>query len=140
MNPQDVDILELIPQRPPIVMVDRLIFSDETKSITEFTVKDDCILTENGRLTPSGLIENIAQSAAARMGWICKESNQPVPVGFIGQVKDFTAIRLPLAGEVVKTEVTVIADVMAVILIRGEVFSNLTLCASCEMKVFLKKD
>ena len=65
---QTYDILDLIPQRPPMVMVDRLLHCDPVVTETEFTVREENILVENGRMSACGLVENIAQTCAARMG------------------------------------------------------------------------
>ncbi len=63
-------ILDLIPQRPPMVMVDKLIECDNYKTITSLTIREDNILSQKGYFTEAGLVENIAQSAALRIGWL----------------------------------------------------------------------
>ena len=59
---KDITLNELLPQRPPFVMIDRLLSSDAVYSVTELEVRDDNIFVEDERLTASGLIENIAQT------------------------------------------------------------------------------
>ena len=68
-------IIELIPQRHPFVMIDKLFFSDAEKTISGFEIKSDCILCANGTLSEGGLVENIAQTAAAGVGYIFKKEN-----------------------------------------------------------------
>ena len=63
------NILSYIPQRPPFVMVDEIIDSGEKKTCSKFLIKEDNIFVENGFLKEPGLVENIAQTAAARAGY-----------------------------------------------------------------------
>ena len=70
------NILDLIPQRAPIVMVDEFLGIDNNVSKTRFTVKEENIFVDNNQLSECGLIEHIAQSAAARVGFIFKNNQQ----------------------------------------------------------------
>ena len=62
---QGEGILNLIPQRPPIVMVDSFFGFEENRSYSGLTVTTDNLFCEAGRLQEPGIIEHIAQSAAA---------------------------------------------------------------------------
>jgi hypothetical protein len=66
----DISVNELLPQQPPFVMVDGLLHFDKVKTITRLLVKSDNIFVENGEFSASGVIENIAQTCAVRMGYI----------------------------------------------------------------------
>ena len=67
---EDITLKELIPQRPPFVMIDKLLSCDMVVTTTELEVREDNIFVADGRLTAEGLMENIAQTCAARMGYI----------------------------------------------------------------------
>ena len=58
------NILDLIPQRAPIVMVDEFLGIQENLSRTRLTVSKENIFVDNDRMSECGLIEHIAQSAA----------------------------------------------------------------------------
>ena len=73
MNLRDIPITSLIPQRPPFVMVDSVLTCEETDSVTEFKVREDNIFLDDMALSPAGIIENMTQSCAARMGCINRE-------------------------------------------------------------------
>ena len=60
----------LIPQRHPIVLVDRLLDSDVEKSVSDFLIREDCVFVEDGRMVSAGLMENIAQTCALRIGYL----------------------------------------------------------------------
>jgi len=132
------DIKSLIPQREPFVMIDELSISDEVHTKTRFEVREDNIFTENGVLAEAGLLENIAQTAAARAGYEATQQQGPVKIGYIGAVKNFEVHGLPPVGSVIETEITVGSQVFDVSLIKGNVHMSGELLASCEMKIFIK--
>lgn len=134
------DLIALIPQRPPFVMIDTLFFADKVKTVSGFTIPADSILCNNGVFTESGLTENIAQTAAAGVGYVCMKENIPVPIGFIAAIKDLTIHQLPSIGSSITTEVVIENNIMDVTIVRGKVFLKDVLQAECEMRIFLKKD
>ena len=69
---EDIDIHELLPQQEPFVLVDRLTWFDEQRTTTEFTVREDHLMVEDGRLMTCALAENMAQTCAARLGYVNK--------------------------------------------------------------------
>ena len=132
------DIKSLIPQREPFVMIDELSISDGVQTTTRFEVREDNILIENGALAEAGLLENIAQTAAAGAGYEAAQHQGPVKIGYIGAVKNFEVFGLPPVGSVIETEVRVASQVFDVSLIKGTVHGSGQLLASCEMKIFIK--
>ena len=62
-------ITDYIPQREPIVMVSALLSANKEEAVSEFNITDDNIFCQDGYLTESGIIENIAQTAAAMTGF-----------------------------------------------------------------------
>ena len=72
MELEKIDIHELLPQQEPFVMVDTLTFFNEKETSTTFTVREDNIFVEDGVLNECAIAENIAQTCAARLGYINK--------------------------------------------------------------------
>ncbi|MFD2526296.1 3-hydroxyacyl-ACP dehydratase [Flavihumibacter stibioxidans] len=132
------NITSVIPQRPPFVMIDELIQCDENLTRTAFTVRQDNLFLENGRLGSSAMVENIAQTAAAGSGYKALKENGPVLVGFIGAIKNLVIADLPAAGDLLQTETRLVNSVFNVSIVEGKVFSGDKLMASCEMKIFLQ--
>jgi predicted hotdog family 3-hydroxylacyl-ACP dehydratase len=130
-------ILALIPQRPPFVMIDQLTYSDDKSSRSSFLIKQDNIFVSNGKFREAGLVENIAQTAAARAGHESQLKNEPVKVGYIGAVKNLEIFSLPNAGDTIETEVAIENQVFDVTIIVGKVTGNGKLLAQCEMKIFI---
>lgn len=132
-------IEELIPQRAPIVMVDRLTSIEEGVSYTELEVRADNLFVERGVLSECGLIEHIAQSAAARIGYLFRMRGEAVPIGYIGSVNQFALGRLPRVGERLTTSIRVLQEVYQVSLVETEVRSGDEVVASSRMKIFLEQ-
>jgi len=136
MNFEKINILDLLPQRPPFVMVDALTHFDKVITGTHLKVAADNIFVENNKLTESGVIENIAQTCAARMGYINKYlCSDEVKIGFIGSIKDLVFYELPKVGDELKTTIEVVSEVFAITLVNAKVEVCNKLIASCEMKI-----
>lgn len=131
-------ILDLIPQRPPIVMVDAFYGVDEMTSYSSLTVHADNVFFENGKLREPGLVEHVAQSAAARVGYVCQLEKRPVPVGFIGQVKNFKIHALPSEGDKLCTTVKIESEFGDISIITATTYVEGNLMTECEMKIFLQ--
>ncbi|HTI07825.1 MAG TPA: hypothetical protein VL832_04685 [Puia sp.] len=132
------DILPLIPQRPPFVMIHKLLSSDEHSTRTSFLVTEENIFVEKGLFREPGLMENIAQTAAARAGYLARKNNLPVQVGYIGAVKNLEIAGLPETGDELITEIKIKDQVFDVTIISGTVWCRDTLIAECEMKIFIR--
>ncbi|MBP5644631.1 MAG: pseudouridylate synthase [Bacteroidales bacterium] len=137
MTEQEYDILTLLPQRPPMVMVDRLLHCDPVVTETEFTVREDNILAEDGRLSACGLIENIAQTCAARMGYINLSKGEAVRVGVIGALRDMEIHALPEVGSTIATRIEVSDEVFGMTLAQASSRCGDTLLASGTIKIAL---
>ena len=134
-----IDVLTLLPQRPPFVMIDRLTHFDETVTTTQLTVRTDNLFTEaDGHLNPCALVENIAQTCAARMGYINRYIyRQRVRLGYIGGIKNLQVLRTPRVGEVLTTSIEVLQEVMKLTLVNATVRVGDEVIVTAEMKIAL---
>lgn len=132
------DVLQFIPQRAPIVMVDTLYSCDEKGAKSGFTIEAGNMFCENDRLSESGIMENIAQTAAMQVGYLCKMNNVPVPIGFIGAVKNLEILSLPKTNSKIFTTIQIENEVFGITLISGKVVCNEELIASAEMKIVIQ--
>ena len=133
------NIIDLIPQRAPIVMVDEFIGINGNVSKTRFTIYEENIFVDDNKISECGIIEHIAQSAAARVGYIFKSNNQPIPIGYIGSVNNFELNRHPRVGESISTTIEVILEVFNITLIQAHCYVDEEEVASCKMKIFLEQ-
>ena len=132
------NILDLIPQRAPIVMVDEFLGMEDNMSRTRSTIHKDNIFVDDDRLSECGLIEHIAQSAAARVGYIFSTKNLPIPIGYIGSVNNFVVSSRPAVGDTVTTTIEIIQEVFSITLIEAHCYVDGVEIATCRMKIFLE--
>jgi predicted hotdog family 3-hydroxylacyl-ACP dehydratase len=132
---ENLDVL--IPQKAPFVFVDALVYTDDVKTRSCFKVKAGHLLMEGDCLSAAGMVENIAQTAAARVGYIAAKMNEKTPVGFIGAVKNLEVFSLPVAGDLLETEITIANHIFDVTIITGCITCNEEILATCEMKIVI---
>ncbi len=130
------DLYNLIPQKVPFVMVDKLIDSDQNKTITSFSIKPDNYFCESGLFRETGIIENIAQTAAARAGLLAFEQNRKTKIGYIASVKNFKLHFLPQINKTIYTTVSIKTLIDNITLIEGMVKCEEHIVATCEMTIF----
>ncbi len=137
LNPQHIDVLDLIPQRPPVVMITAVHEVDKNIFTTCFKIVKENIFCNNGFLDEEGLIENIAQTAAAMNGYVAMINNQAILLGYIGAIKDLKVFSLPRVNTEIITSVEVQNKVMNVSIIKGIIRQGEEMIATCEMKIFI---
>ena len=131
------NITDYIPQRTPIVMIGGLLEVKDNITRTGLQIAADNLFVEDGKLTPPGLLENMAQTAAARAGYVARQENTPVPIGFIGAVKDFEVFDLPPAGSFIETITEIQTQVFNATMVAGKVLLDGKVMAQCELKIFI---
>ena len=134
------DILSLIPQRPPFVMVEKLLYADDKTCSTSFIVPENNVLVCDGYFTEAGLMENIAQTVAAGAGYKAALEQTPVTVGYIAAIKNFEVHELPQTGDELITEINFKEQVFNMRVLDGTVKCADKLIATCEMKIFVGEE
>ena len=136
MEFKDIDIRTIIPQQGAFVMIDRLVHFDEVFTRTEFEIRPDNMFVEDGKFQESGLIENIAQTCAARMGYINTVIlKDEVRLGFIGAMKSLIIHKLPDLYSKLETTIEVVNEVFNITLVNAKTLCNGEVLISCEMKI-----
>lgn len=137
-NLETIDILTLLPQKPPFVMIDKLVHFDKVVTTTQFEVRADNLFMEDGVLNSCALVENIAQTCAARMGYINQYIyKENVKLGFIGSIRNLCIARPALLGEVLTTSIEVMQEVMQLTLVNATVKVGDETIVTAEMKIAL---
>jgi predicted hotdog family 3-hydroxylacyl-ACP dehydratase len=134
------NLLQFIPQRDPMVMMDDLLYWDHSKTTSGLTISEDNLLSTSQEFTEPGVIENFAQTMALRIGYHYYLLKKPAPVGYIGSFKKFNLSRLPKTGERIETTIEVIQELFGVTMAKGEMILNNETIASIEMKTVVAKE
>jgi len=131
-------LTDYIPQRAPLVMIDSLEEATENRMISNLLIKPDNYFVENDQFREPGIIENIAQTAAAGLGFMQKSQDIPVALGFIAAIRDLKINVLPNVGQSLRTKVEVVNKVFDITIIKGSVHAGNELIAECEMRIFIQ--
>lgn len=136
---RSIDIHELLPQQEPFVMIGHLVQLGDVRTVTETVICGDNIFVEDGCFSASGLIENIAQTCAARIGYINKcILKKDVQIGFIGAIRNMEIIDLPEVGQQITTIVDVKEEVFGMTLASAQVKRGTQILAETEIKIAIK--
>jgi predicted hotdog family 3-hydroxylacyl-ACP dehydratase len=134
------EVTSYIPQRPPMVMVDMLVSSDENTTTSLFRPGHDCILCNDGYFSEAGLIENMAQTAALRSGYEAHKNSENIRVGFIGAVKKFRLYFLPVENDLLETKIEVLNSLLNASIVKATVQIDGEIAAQAELSIFTPVD
>lgn len=136
---ESIDVLTLLPQRPPFVMIDCLTHFDDVLTASRFQVKaDNIFMGDDGVLNSCALAENIAQTCAARMGYINQYIlKDKVKLGFIGDIKHLKIWREARVGDELRTEIEVLQEVLQMTLVKATVKVGEETIVTADMKIAL---
>lgn len=134
-----VDVHDILPQREPFVMVGRILHFEMATSVSEMTVREDNLFVEDGFFSPCGIIENIAQTCASRIGIYNKYVlGNDVQIGYIGAIRDcsFTG-RVPV-GSRLTTRIDVLEEIFGMTLASAAVECDGRTVATANLKLAVK--
>jgi predicted hotdog family 3-hydroxylacyl-ACP dehydratase len=136
----DKDFVEnLLPQKFPFVMVDKMYSYTETTLVSGYTVQDHSIFFRDGKFAEPGLIEHMAQSVALHTGYQFFLKNEPAPIGYIGSIKDVEIRKLPKLNDEIQTTVTILQEFGGITLVEVVAKLNGVVIANGQMKTVLAK-
>ena len=136
---RNIDIHILLPQQEPFVMIGSLVGYDDTTTITETTIKPGNIFVDNGKFSTAGMIENIAQTCAARIGYTNKYIlKEGVTIGVIAAVRKMKVMDHPAAGETIRTTTTVVGEVPGMTLAMATITADDRTLVTTQVKLGVK--
>lgn len=136
-----IDIHKLLPQQEPFVMTGTLIHFEMNKLVTEFVIPEDNLFVNDGKFSAAGLIENMAQTCAARIGYINKYILlRGIQIGYIGAIRNLEIKELPSVGDLITTEVNIQEEVFGMLLADANVKCGDKVIASTEMKIAVRDE
>ena len=138
---KEIPIRELLPQQEPFVMVDNLIHFDEKKTCTRFTIRQTNLFVEADCLNACALAENIAQTCAARLGYVNKYIlKRSIQIGFIGAIRAMKVFDTPKVGDVLDTTIEVVEQIMDLTLVTATIKVGEKTLATADMKIALAEE
>ncbi|NOZ33719.1 MAG: 3-hydroxyacyl-ACP dehydratase [Chlorobi bacterium] len=134
---QGKDLEHILPQAPPMLMIDTLVSSDTEKTVTGLTIRENNIFVFEGKFREAGLIENMAQTAAARAGYEALTNNTKVRTGYIGSIKNLSIYTTPKVNLTLQTTLVPVSNIGNISVVKTEVFSAEEKIAECSMTIIL---
>lgn len=128
-----ISILDILPQRPPFVFIDYLLYCDQTVGKTSFLIKENNLFLENNYFSEAGLIENMAQTCAAHIGY--NNRHEDIKIGLIGAVKNLKIYQLPEINQSIETKIQVTNAIFNTTIVDAEIVCEEKVIAQCELKV-----
>ncbi len=136
-----LDVHELLPQQEPFVMVGHLVAFGQSHTVTETLITDDNLLVDDHHMSVSGLVENMAQTCALRIGFINKIIlKREMQIGVIGAIRDMHIDTLPRTGDTITTTVEFKESVFGMTLAAADIVCGRQRVASAEIKIALKEN
>ena len=137
---RSIDVHTLLPQQEPFVVVDTLTQFDGTTTATETLVRPDNLFIDDDALRTTGMIENIAQTCAARIGYYNKYILKTgVQIGVIGAVRKMMVSGHPHVGQQFRTTVTVVQELLGMTLANAEITCEGETLATAQIKLAVKE-
>jgi len=104
----NIDVIkQLIPHSEPMILVDGLISFEDQKAKATLTILEDNIFIENNRLSETGLLEHMAQTAALYTGYKFQSQNKKIKEGMIAVIKSASILNLPQIKDTIISEVCI---------------------------------
>ncbi|WP_338732091.1 hypothetical protein [Mangrovimonas cancribranchiae] len=111
-------ISELIPQKTPFVMVDKLVDFSKEFVVASLKITPENIFTKDGVFTEPGLVEHMAQTVALHTGYDYFLKGEEAPTGYIGSIKKIAVYKLPKLDETITTRADILHEFMGVTMVK----------------------
>lgn len=132
-----VDAALLVPHKPPMLHIDRLLEVKERMSLSEMTVRENMVfLGEDGALIDASYAEIISQALAAMEGFRKLGCQDPQQEGFLLGIKNLEVLGKSRVGDTLRISIFKVAKYGDFGIVRGEVRNNGSLIAQGEVKVW----
>jgi radical SAM protein with 4Fe4S-binding SPASM domain len=132
-----VDVSQVIPHKPPMLLVDRLLEIKERASVSEMTVRDDMIFVdEKGHLDDASYPEIISQAMAAQEGFRRFGGRNPMVDGLLLGIKNLEIFGNSFVGDTLRISISKKTRFGDFGILSGEVFKADELIARGEIKVW----
>lgn len=123
-----------LPQQPPYKMIDKVIHYDIQNIRCSYKITDSNPLVENSYLTSEGMIECMAQVAAAKASIESEESG----IGYLVLIRSFECNRKVVTGETIEPELKILHDVHPFKIFEAAIWLGDNKIAAGEIRTFDK--
>ncbi len=131
-----IEVHDLLPQREPFVMIGSLVHFDMKRTVTKTIIRESNIFVDNGIFSATGMMENVAQTCAVRIGYINKYIlKKGIQIGVIGSIRNFEINSFPKSEDIITTTIDVRDEIFGMILADCKVMLGDEVIATTEIKI-----
>jgi predicted hotdog family 3-hydroxylacyl-ACP dehydratase len=136
MSEQLGPVIDYLPHRPPMLLIEEIIDVKKTIAICRTTLRPDCVFAVDGKVHASAMIEFVAQTCAIAAGVTSSREGGPPRLGFIIGCRE---VRFPVewfdVGDVLTFTVTKILGEEQIAAFNGLVHRDGVLCTQIQLSV-----
>ncbi len=131
-----IDVHHLLPQQEPFVMIGTLEHFDMQRTVTSLRISPGNIFVQDGQILAAGLVESMAQTCAARIGYINRYiRKRGIDIGVIGAVNSLDIYRTPKVGDTIYTQAEILQDIFGILLVQATITVQDQIIARAEIKI-----
>jgi 3-hydroxyacyl-[acyl-carrier-protein] dehydratase len=128
---------QLLPHRPPMLLIDNLLQRDKDKAVASAVLtQDNIFFSEERGLLDEYFIELVAQTMAAANGFDALHDNGPVKDGFIVGIETFSLHQQPQGNNTFRIVAVKDMEFGQMQVIDGEVLVDSTCIARVRIKLW----
>ncbi len=133
------DVITLLPHRPPMLLVDRLLDVEEKKGRVEAVIGEDHLfLRKDGTLLPETCCELIAQGFGACEGYRRTQKGLSLEGGgYLASLRDMEILLPVRAGDVLTVKTEKVDDCFDTHIVHGEVYCQTKKVAQATVYIFI---
>ncbi len=127
----------LVPQAPPMLLLDTLMHYDLESGEAQTVVRPDSLFLEpSGELAAPALVEMVAQLVAARQGYEALSHPEALTQGLLVGVQEFSIRNTARVGDTLRITAQQVLRVDQAVVVRGELWRGTDLLASGMVKIW----
>jgi predicted hotdog family 3-hydroxylacyl-ACP dehydratase len=131
----------LIPHRPPLRLVDRLLdYKDHSGVLSSIVLSDNVLLCDDGSMDPLAMLELIAQAYAAVKGYEDLLHEKPMKKGFLVGIRKIHFKGRAFVGDRLRITVSTVGAIEGFAVVEGEVLREGKVIASGTIKLWITED
>lgn len=137
MSEQLGPVMDYLPHRPPMLLIDEIIEVSKTHAICKATLRADCVFAIDGKVHATSMIEFIAQTCAIAAGVPSVREGGPPRLGFIIGCREilFPVVEWFDVGDVLTLTVNKILGEEQIAAFNGLVHREGALCVQIQLSV-----
>lgn len=136
LSPLPMEAAALLPHTGRMLCVDRLLSRSGGSGVAEAVLVPGHILLAGNALDPAGYVELAAQAAGLVQGHARRTEGREPGMGYLAGVQDFRIVAEARVGDVLRLEITAVAELGNVSVVSAVIFRDGETLAEGTLKVY----